>query len=116
MTKKKFDMETPPHKFPTVWNACEEVNLDVDALINKHVWLAINEYLSDVFVMESTTKSGHAGIYISLGDGFEKEIDLEEVYGRLEKNYTNKDDFLKMAAGFKRIVAILEQLAETAPE
>lgn len=53
----KFDFETDPSKFPSVWEAEEKqfiqgkvgpaeimLAIDLDGIINKHVFLALNQY------------------------------------------------------------------------
>jgi hypothetical protein len=116
MKKPKLGFDTPPGKFPETWNADETLEVDINAIINKHVYLALENYVADIFATDDLTKDGHAGVLVGVGERFEKEIDLEEVYGRMEDYSVSKSEFLALAASFRRLAERMEKLAETAPE
>ncbi len=108
---KKLDFDTPPDQFPEVWVAEEHEALD--PIINKHVYIAVNDAFADPAFLSSWDSSGSPEVTFFWGDQFQATLSLERDY--LETILPSSDEpevTRKAANAFMRIAAHLNKCAD----
>jgi hypothetical protein len=110
-----------PDDFPAVWEADEEeieVRVNIDNIINKHVFLAIQEYMKDdCWILFSPVTYGLdetiiCEITIGLGDHAQRTFNLENDIERLGERMYSAEEFLGMAQSLERAAQTLRRFAD----
>lgn len=107
----KLTLDDDPSEFPEVWVAGEEM-LDLSSIINKHVYLALQDYWSDISVMKANPNNGHAGVTFGSEELDWIDVDIEDIFTRIEVSEVGPDTLRKWADSFERCATYLRNLAE----
>lgn len=110
-----FTFDTPAHEFPTVWDASadDEFNASVAALVNKHVYLALNEVVLDS-VPVAGYDNGRATISVVLDDAgrIMQVFDVEEAFTEDDGVKLQPDEYRALADIFQRLADRFSKMAE----
>jgi hypothetical protein len=132
MAEKDYDaytFEDKPEDFPEVWEPGDDdselelelsgenyeisVSIPTEKLINKHVYLAIQEYLKDDswFVL-SVTENKTFDMCVGISEYWTKSFDFEAEVMQMFPFAVSKDEFKEMAASLERCAAHLRKIAD----
>ena len=131
MPPAKLTLDSPPEDFPKAWNAYEETgaseaideleelvyklrSLDIDAVINKHVFLAVQQYANEAIHWAEMGEGGRPSIYVSIGEPFNElddgesadiKVDVEKEFMSIEASDLDAEGFYRLAESFDRLAA-----------
>jgi hypothetical protein len=107
---KELDFNSDPEDFPECWESGEDdIIVELQPIINKHVWLALKEHVTDCKPMFQIQDDGSPILYSIFADGdAERGGDLaldwaiEPLVMALEADFYDDEELLKAAESFKR--------------
>ena len=114
MPQQKLDSESPPEAFPDIWRADEELKFDINAIINKHVYLALDLVREQArifcYLWDDRLKIGFDGGEDELLD---LEFDLEEIVHATNspRNNEDREEMHNLAASLRRMADHYDKLA-----
>jgi len=110
MKKPELNFDTPPKMFPDAWEAGNEPAEVINALINKHVYLAIEDCCRSMFAVYGMT-DGKADMWIGITEDRERKFSIEDVYLAMDGSEMERTHYKLFAASFQRIVDHMNSLA-----